>query len=518
MIQRILASLAIAFLLMAHPCVDLVEAQSSVRYHSTIALAPLVGALMLDLLILTALFFFAMFVARKLGIWPWVRLALAAWLPLLLVRRIGLMLGPQLNPRLAQLLFVLGVVGLYLLWRRQKPVFFFLMKSGSAALACLGISALLLATRMIPIARWHPAQPIATQAASMPAHAGPHLRIVWIVFDELSYDQTFGHRLAGLQLPAFDALSGESVKYSRVQPVGDRTEQVLPSLLLGRTIQDVKYTWSNQLMVQLPLSLRWIPFRAARTPFALAKERGWNTGVVGWYNPYCSLLKPYLDDCYWSHYDVENPAWTLVPGQSAFSGAMDGLGVVFGSRADKEKIETEAARSRLHLISEQKIYAHALTLAANDRIDLMLLHLPVPHFPNVYDRHTGKFTLRGNSYADNLVLADIDLAGLLKELQASPRWADTMVIVCGDHSWRAPWWRITPYWTAEDERISDGGKFDPRPAMLVHYPGQTAGFVDSEAVSLMEVHRIIASMITTGHAPVRLPELQQAQSQAMPAH
>jgi hypothetical protein len=88
MIQRILASLAIAFLLMAHPCVDLVEAQSSVRYHSTIALAPLVGALMLDLLILTALFFFAMFVARKLGIWPWVRLALAAWLPLLLVSSI----------------------------------------------------------------------------------------------------------------------------------------------------------------------------------------------------------------------------------------------------------------------------------------------------------------------------------------------------------------------------------------------------------------------------------------------
>ena len=508
MTQRILTALAIAFLLMAHPCVDLVQAQSSIRYHSKIGLAPLVFALLLDLLILTSLFFLVMFVARKLRVWPWLRLLLAAWLPLLLVRRVGLMLGHLLPPKLEQLLFVVTLLVLFYLWRKQLSAFTFIMRSGAAALAFLGISTLLLAARMIPIARWHPAQPIAIETANLPAHPN-HLRIVWIVFDELSYDQTFEHRLGGLQLPAFDALSRESVKYSMVQPIGDRTEQILPSLLLGRTIQDVDYTWSNQLKVQLPLSLRWIPFRAARTPFALAKERGWNTGVVGWYNPYCSLLKQYLDDCFWAHYDVENPAWTLVPGQSAFSGAMDGLGVVFGSRAAKSQIETEAARSRLHLLSEQKIYAHALALAANDRIDLMLLHMPVPHFPNVYDRHTGKFTLRGNSYADNLVLADIDLAGLLKELQTSPRWQDTMVVVCGDHSWRNPWWRITPYWTAEDERISHGGKFDPRPAMLVHYPGQTEGFVDSEAVSLMEVHRIIASMITTGHAQVSLPELQQ---------
>jgi hypothetical protein len=514
MIQRALVSLAIAFLLMAHPCLDLVEAQSSVRYHSTIALAPLVFALLLDLFILASLFFLAMFVARKLRIWPWVRLALAAWLPLLLVRRIGLMLGPQLNPRLAQLLFVLAVLGLYLLWRMRKPVFFFLMKSGSATLACLGISTLLLAARMIPIARWHPAEPIATQAANLPTHAAPHLRIVWIVFDELSYNQTFGHRLAGLQLPAFDALRSESMNYSMAEPIGDRTEQVLPSLLLGRELQDIDYTWSNQLRVQLPLSLRWIPFKAADTPFALAKNRGWNTGIVGWYNPYCSLLKPYLDDCYWAHADVENPAWTLAPGQSAFSGAMVGLGAVFGSRADKNEIESEAARSRLHLLSEREIYAHALTMAANDRIDLMLIHLPVPHFPNVYDRHTGKFTLHGNSYADNLVLADNDLAGIMGELQKSPRWPDTMLMICGDHSWRAPWWRITPYWTAEDERISHGGRFDPRPAMMVHFPGETAAFVNTQAISLLEVHRILVDMISFGHAQINIPGFTQTPVQA----
>jgi hypothetical protein len=498
MIQRALACLGLAFLLMAHPFVDLLESQAMIRYHSASPLAPLVIALWIDLVVLAVAFLLVTVLLEKAGLTRWLRLVAAAWIPLLFVRRICLLWGHPLASRLMQWLTIAMIVMLIYLWRKRPTLYEGYVHVGAMSLACFGGTTVLLALQLIPLARWYPAQPIATHNSSLRTSAQPHGRIVWIVLDELSYEQAFGRRLPGLNLPALDALSRQSVNYPMVQPVGDKTDRVLPSLLTGQTVSDINYTWSNRLLLQLPESPAWVPFQAGHTPFALAKQRGWHTGVVGWYNPYCSLLKPYLDDCYWSNEGMDKAAWNLADGQGAVSGAMTGLRALLGSRTSKYAILTETARTRLHLLSEQQVYAHALTLASNDGIDLMLLHLPVPHFPNVYDRRTGQASLTNRSYADNLALADKDLGGLMAVLQRSPRWSDTTVIVCGDHSWRTTWWQPTPYWTAEDERMSQGGKFDPRPVLLVHAAGQTQGVVNREAISLLEVHRLLVRLITSG--------------------
>lgn len=503
--QRALACLGIAFIILAHPFIDLVSAQAMIRFHSSVSLAPLIFSLWIDLVVIASIFLGGMLLAARLHIWHWLRIAVAAWLPWLLVRRIGMLSGYRIRSALITCLWLISIALLVYLARKRLAVFTSLLRTGSLVLACLGASTAIFAAQMVPIALWKPAQPLAIETGVLPAPAQPHARIVWIVLDELSYNQAFEDRAAGLDLPALDAVARESIRYLEVQPVGDKTDRVMPSLLLGQPVLDIRYTWSNRLLLQPAPSAQWLPFRAEETVFAQAKRNGWHTGVAGWYNPYCSLLAPYLDSCAWDNEDMDKPAWSLPAGASAYSGALEGLSAVLGSRQNKDAILAEASRSRLHLESARESEANALELASNDGIDLMLLHLPVPHFPNVYDRRTRQFSLTQHSYADNLALADRSLGSLTAVLQHSPRWANTTLIVCGDHSWRTTWWRPTPYWTAEDERISHGGHFDPRPALLVHFPGQTKPYVNPQATSLFEVHRILAGLLATGRIVIMMP-------------
>jgi hypothetical protein len=56
-------------------------------------------------------------------------------------------------------------------------------------------------------------------------------------------------------------------------------------------------------------------------------------------------------------------------------------------------------------------------------------------------------------------------------------------------------WRLLPGWSAEDERISDGGQWDPRPLLMIHTPGQHNPQIVATPTSIMLVHDTVASWI-----------------------
>jgi arylsulfatase A-like enzyme len=137
---------------------------------------------------------------------------------------------------------------------------------------------------------------------------------------------------------------------------------------------------------------------------------------------------------------------------------------------------------------------HALQTLATSQADIIYLHLPVPHPPAVWDRRTGKYAL-GGSYLDSLDLSDRLLGRILDLLEAQPRWSETTLVVQGDHSWRTEMWRPLPGWSAEDERASHGGQWDPRPALLIHAAGQNKPQTVSAPTSVMYVHDFVAAQI-----------------------
>ena len=141
----------------------------------------------------------------------------------------------------------------------------------------------------------------------------------------------------------------------------------------------------------------------------------------------------------------------------------------------------------------------AKELIGDREIDFVFLHLPIPHPPGIYDRKNHVVT-EGGTYLDNLVLADDTLGVLMQEIDSTSRASQTTIIVSSDHSWRTPMWNQGEDWSNEEERIS-GGRFDQRPVLLIHFPGQSSNNeITSSEPELLEhdiVRDILQNRITT---------------------
>ena len=135
-------------------------------------------------------------------------------------------------------------------------------------------------------------------------------------------------------------------------------------------------------------------------------------------------------------------------------------------------------------------------LIRDQSIGFVFIHLSVPHPPGIYDRRPGHHRVNG-TYIDNLALADRTLSQLMATLNATPLANKTAVIVCSDHSWRVPMWRLTATWTKEDE-VASHGRFDPRPVLMIHFPGQQEEHVVPAPFASIGIHDIIERMLR-GH-------------------
>jgi hypothetical protein len=317
--------------------------------------------------------------------------------------------------------------------------------------------------------------------------------LVWILFDELAYRPTFEARDSSLQLPNFDRLRGESTLYTDMTPIGDRTSRVVPGLLLGRVVTDVVYTADDRYLVKTANA--WKPFDANATLFGMARQHGLTTSIVGWYIPYCPLLVGVATECYWNNEDAQDRGPTSLSASFAEN-------VWFPLRIMAEQValpsrawaDVAAWNAEGHAASEEDLRRHALQAVATSQADIVYLHLPAPHPPAFWDRRTGKYAL-GGSYLDSLDFSDRLLGRILDLLEAQPRWAATTLIVQGDHSWRTKMWRPLPGWSAEDERISHGGQWDPRPVLMIHAAGQRSAEAVATPTSVMYIHDAVVADI-----------------------
>ncbi len=320
----------------------------------------------------------------------------------------------------------------------------------------------------------------------LPAKATPHQRIVWLLFDEMSYDQVFVHRWQGLELPNLDRLRAESVTFSDMQPDGYFTEQIIPSLFMGKPFVNVRSTEAGALLYRSVKGGHWNEFDGNASLFADAQHAGWTTGISGDYNPYCRMLKDQLDFCsqrlivFGDHLSRDKSTW------GNFTAPMHAM----WARALRERYEPAP--------SEAEIFAGMLSsaqrLVTDEKVDFAFLHLYLPHPPGFYDRKTGKVAI-GGSYIDNLALADRSLGDLLQALGTTQSADETTLIVSSDHSWRVDIWRNGFGWTKEDELASEHGHFDLRPTLIVRFPGETAPADVARPIPLLAMHSMIERMI-----------------------
>lgn len=120
---------------------------------------------------------------------------------------------------------------------------------------------------------------------SLAGQTVPHQRIIWILLDELSYDQTFDHPAPGIHLPNLHRFRAESVAFTDLRPAGYLTDRIIPSLFLGRPIDEIRSTRQGLLEYEGGDDRRWQAFDPEATLFGMARRSGWTTGIAGLYNP-----------------------------------------------------------------------------------------------------------------------------------------------------------------------------------------------------------------------------------------
>ncbi|GGA77126.1 hypothetical protein GCM10011507_30530 [Edaphobacter acidisoli] len=303
----------------------------------------------------------------------------------------------------------------------------------------------------------------------------PH--IIWIVLDELSYQQVYEQRFPGLQLPAFDQLEAESTMFTQVTPAGEYTRQVLPSLLTGTPVNGISVSGAGMLSaLHNAATHQWVRFSPQDTVFRDALNAGYSTGLVGWYNPYCRILPSVLDHCYWMYHE-DTPARLSPQGNAALNTVLPlrllwkrvrhffGIGPAV--------LSAEQIDIRMHSGDYRDLLAAGDDLLNDPSANFILLHMPVPHPFGFYDRKSGQIALHHTSYIDNLALADRYLGHVRTLLAERGEWDSSTVVVMGDHSWRTKLiWANSDGWLAEDQAASHGGKFDSRPAYLVKLPNE----------------------------------------------
>ena len=455
-----------------------------ILYHFNSSISPLVLSILLNVfvlwLILTSLFVWA----RSPG-WPRIFIwsAVALNIPWILLKNYAILAGWPMPHGLSVAVFagcMMALVSLLFLFSR-RPAFLVFFEQMQHLLATLlgfaALSGLFILSQLLWFA-WHawlfniPHPLHQSQMRSSIHH--PKTRVIWVLLDELSYQQVYEQRFPGLKLEAFDQLAAQSTVFTHVIPAASFTEIAVPSMMAGIPVDRVSSSSSGLLSLHNARTNRWQAFDPHQTIFQDALNTGYSTGVAGWYNPYCRILPSVLDRCFWTDgvfvglYAGQPLGKVLLAPSLRF---YDGAKSLFRGRIRGERYADLDAR--LHIADLKDVSRAADQLLEDPSINFIFLHLPVPHPGGIYDRTTASFTIHNSSYIDNLALADKSFAHLRHLLEQNGTWDSSAIVVMGDHSWRTTLlWSDSFVWTPEDQAASHGGQFDDRPAYIVKLPNQ----------------------------------------------
>lgn len=452
-------------------------------YHQDGSALTVLAALWLNLVAIWLVFVAILQLAKRarwLTILFWAMFV--AILPFLLLRdwaALNYVATPPVVTRVAFLFAVLFLLMVVLLWRRLlSPKFPLILSRVTALVGFLSLGWLVtlgqLALYTVEARNLNREPTFHREIAPASVALSTRPRVIWIIMDELGYEPAFVHRYPGLSLPGFDSFAAQSTQFTQAQAPGLYTEEVVPELLMGRATHAVAFTAAGTF-TYAGQSGPWHTLDPQDTVFGDALRSGYSTAVIGWHNPYCRLLAPVLDQCFWiarsnsttPDFDTRAPLLTNIFGPARHLWDNLRLRAEFTQQADRH----DAA---LHIEDLKALLNAADHTLADPARNFVLIHLPVPHPSGIYDRHTGFFTTkRRSSYVDNLALADKILAQFRSELDTQGAWDSSTVLLMGDHSWRTiTHWKGTRGWTAEDQMASHNGGYDPRPVFLLKLAGQ----------------------------------------------
>lgn len=323
------------------------------------------------------------------------------------------------------------------------------------------------------------------------------IRVVWIIFDELSQEIAFANRPASLRLPNLDRLKAESFYASAAESPSRTTFTALPALILGNYVIAAGASGTKELLLTMQSGSPPIDWTSAPSVFDTARRLGYNTALAGWYHPYGRVLNRSLTQCYWTAswllVGIEEPSRprgilaAMLDRAQLLSVSLPLVGHLPGVHPGRYARAAQIERF-------QSLMDEAQKMVADPSIGLALIHLPTPHPPPIYNRAQHRFTATEPvGYADNVALADDALGALRHAIDASALGQRTALVVSADHGWRTYHWRGSFEWTPADEAISRQNTMGV--PFLLKLPGQSVGVDYNKRFNTVVTSRLIEAIL-----------------------
>ena len=295
------------------------------------------------------------------------------------------------------------------------------------------------------------------RASFLPTQPGTTPRVVWLVFDELDYRLLFVDRKQGVSLPVLDDFRQTAIFASNAYPPSSATSTSLLTYLLGKRVVDVHPNGMDDLVLrtagQPPRGQRH--WRDLPNVFSRAREAGVNGAVVGWYLPYPRLLGSVTVDSWW----FDNRTSDAATGDRLWDMLLNNPRTLIETSLLSPFGQSLLTKRRVRMFHEFMAKTHELL--NDDRVGLLLLHVPVPHTPYFYDRQSGQNSLSNSTidgYWDALALVDRIVGEVRTQMMQLGEWDNSVVLVSSDHYYRTA--------------VRLDGHVDHRVPFLLKMPGQ----------------------------------------------
>ncbi|MGB9106581.1 MAG: sulfatase-like hydrolase/transferase [Terriglobales bacterium] len=311
-------------------------------------------------------------------------------------------------------------------------------------------------------------------------------RVLWLILDELDYKAAFESRPPGLNLPVLDSLRTQSVFATHAYPPSTMTIASIPALLSGRRITRSKGS-GRKLTITFENGTRGLDWSQQPNVFSEAHARGVHTAMLGWFIPYCRIHDGAFDFCEWYAKD----------------GLLETHGLIATMLNQIHALSPLAVRTH-HIEVFERMLQQATSLARDPRMGLVVIHLPVPHEPGIYDWRRNRFThfaATADWYFGNLVLVDRTLGNLRRAMQEAGTWDKTAVMITSDHYWRTSQFP---------------GKRDQRVPLLVKLPNQNHPVVVTQPLTTVILHDLVLVLENDRTTPEAVAAWLQQHSGKLP--
>lgn len=411
------------------------------------------GAVTLSVILLAAALWVPVFLIARSGKPVWVRILkwcvfLGLMLPLNVVRIIskGTALSsiPVLHGQAGRALLVVAGVsaGIILLWKWERLS----TRLTSTVLVILAPTLpLVVANVAWGIATGPPGdrfmdKPLA--GALVQKSGAPH--VLWFIFDEWDQALTFEARPSNIALPELDRFRNQSFRSDRAYSPARSTVISVPSLLVGKTFTSARPEGASDLLLSYKTGQPPERLSSESSIFSDASDLGFNSGITGFYLPYCRLFSAVA--CEWHAAIGFLPAgWESPLSTWRFMQQTAALQVSFIPFARRlgigRALDVDPLSTPLHGTTYQQTREAALRSIVDPRLNLVFVHWNVPHLPSIYDAAKDRISQTPTSYPDNLELVDRILHDCRLALEKEGTWDSSTILLTSDHPLRLTSWK-----------------------------------------------------------------------------